>query len=251
MFTPHKFEPVFNGLPSIQIAEQALIDMWYITSIVEMEVGWWCLTRELEDNQFLVEEVFLPKQECHSTTTEIIPEGEFELISHLNAKDVEEGVDIFGPAARVSRMNAWFHSHVNMGTSPSGQDLSQVDFYRKRSALPWFIRGIVNKGGRVELAFYDFRSSLAGTRIEDVPWTVKPMIKAEPVEDPRKAHWREQTKAKVSHLTYQHTHQSKAWENPYSRDYSGYEYGYNYGRRDLDTAQRFVGHGKHKRLTGP
>lgn len=244
MFTPHKFDPVFTGLPTIKIAEQALIDMWHITSIVEMEVGWWCLTRELGDNQFLVEEVLLPKQECHSTTTEILPEGEFELINQLNAKDQEEGVDICGPQARVSRMNAWFHSHVNMGTSPSGQDLAQVEFYRKRCALPWFLRGIVNKAGRVQLAFYDFRASLGGVFIEDCPWSVQAEVKPEPVEDPRKAHWREQTKEKVSRLTYgTNKAWEKPWENPYAHSYGGFDYGYNYGRRDLDVARRYLGPG--------
>ncbi len=238
-FVPHKFETIFHGLPTIKITEEALTDMWYITSIVDMEVGWWCLTRELGDNVFLIDEVMLPKQECHQTTTEITPEGECELIMALNAKDQAESVDICGPQARVQRMRAWFHSHANMGTTPSGQDLAQVEFWRGRANLPWFIRGIVNKAGRVQVAFYDFRAALTGVYIEDVPWEVHAAAKTE-VEDPRKTKWREEAKAKVSRLGV--TMPAATHTPPYtSPDGFGKNYHYgDYHRFFGDEARRYA-----------
>ena len=195
MFTPHVFEPKYNGLPIIRFNENVLLDMWHITQISSIEASWWCTTVDQPDNCILVDELVLPKQKCGAVDSEITAEGEAEVITDFNLRDTESGTSLVGPDARVNRLRGWFHSHVTMGTSPSAPDLAQVEKWRMKAQLPYIVRGIVNKAGRLQVAFYDFRSALKNVYVEDVPWEC---VSAPEVEDSRKARWRAELAAKVS-----------------------------------------------------
>ena len=125
-------------------AVSAQID--YLVEKSALEVGWFGLVRYLEDSHtYLIHRIVIPPQTVSATETDITSENWAKVVNDL----LNEGVD-------TSEMYAWFHSHVNMGVSPSGQDERQVEEYVEHA--PVFIRGIVNKKGasKVDVYYRDF-----------------------------------------------------------------------------------------------
>lgn len=169
-FTPHSFrnrtEYLDRGLPletpKVFITPLALDKMYYYVDIGSKEVGWLGTAVQIGSN-FLVEDVFLLKQKVHSTTTEITNDGlgdfTMEIIQTKPDKEAEH---------IINNLRFWGHSHVNMGTSPSGQDDHQMELFRQRGN-PWFIRAILNKQGRLEITVYDYRR---GIKVTDAEWAV-------------------------------------------------------------------------------
>ena len=84
---------------------------------------------ETKNNRFVISKVYLPKQTRSAAFTKITHDGVAELLT-------TEGVD-------PSKIKAWFHSHVNMGVTPSGVDVTQAK--ELMADAEWFIRGIFNK----------------------------------------------------------------------------------------------------------
>lgn len=99
--------------PEVRVVESAWDDMFYITRKVNGEVGWLGTVERVGDYRFLVTEVFLPKQEVHSTTTEMQPEHMAEFAIELLDSRGEEV---------YSKLRMWGHSHDTMGLGASGQD---------------------------------------------------------------------------------------------------------------------------------
>ena len=60
------------------------------------------------------------------------------------------------------------HSHVNMSTSPSGQDDKQMEVFAD-SNDDFFIRIITNKQGNLRLDIYDFESGIIYEQLKYIP----------------------------------------------------------------------------------
>ena len=104
--------------------------------------------------------MFLFRQEVHATTTEITTEGLNEFAMDLLYE--ENGVEIW------NNMKVWGHSHVNMTTSPSGQDDKQIEVFAE-NAEDFFIRIIANKSGDFRIDLYDFTT---GVIYEKLPYEI-------------------------------------------------------------------------------
>lgn len=168
-FKPHTFatKVEMGDLPIILISPEVLRDMERITQFCDKEVGWLgivergeTITSEsgnvYEDNMvFKIKKVFVPKQSASGASCEISTEGLVELAETLQAED-------------FNNVRLWGHSHVYMGTSPSGQDNVQLDSLMKNVA-DYFIRLIVNKNGKMEFTLF-----LKDLDIEvyDVEWVI-------------------------------------------------------------------------------
>jgi hypothetical protein len=172
-------------LPRVLVSRAAYNRMWHIVDIADKEVGWLGTVQKIKQD-FLIEEVFLFKQEVASTTCEISAEGLAEVAMELMSSR-PDGMDV------CNRLCFWGHSHVNMGTSPSGQDESQMQTFRE-SGHSFFIRGIFNKNGRMEFTIFLYES---GVKIVDTEWTIY-----EPVDDSLRAEIEAEFKAKVSEKIY-------------------------------------------------
>lgn len=122
------------------------------------EVGWLATAQKIDTN-YLIKEVFIPKQDVHATTTEINVDGLGELMTEL-LEDKEHGLD------RYNDLRCWGHSHVNMGVTPSGQDESQMKLFSDNKC-DWFIRMIGNKKGELKVDIFDYKN---GIQLTDVPW---------------------------------------------------------------------------------
>ena len=146
--------------PKIYINIDALNKMREYIRQSSLEIGW-LGTCEKEGNDYFITDVFLFKQEVHATTTEITTEGLNEFA--MDVLQRPDGVDIW------NNMKVWGHSHVNMSTSPSGQDDEQIEVFAE-NADDFFIRIIANKQDDFRIDLYDF---LTGVIYEKLPYTVE------------------------------------------------------------------------------
>jgi hypothetical protein len=116
------------------------------TDICVWEIGWFGYVSKVEGLGFLVEDVYLLKQDAHATTTEIHPEATLEHFSLMTAE-------------QVSKNRLWGHSHVNMGVTPSGQDESQAKEHYA-DCEDFYIRLIMNKKEEFHITVYDMERKL-------------------------------------------------------------------------------------------
>jgi len=214
--------------PSIYFTREAWIKQCHLVDKCLQEVGWFALVDHDErDNSFTITEIVIPKQEVTAAETDIGKEDLADAAMELIAQGKDTG-----------KMYAWFHSHVNMGVSPSAQDEYQVEDFLEDLAdqpeVPAFIRGIQNKKGDLKLDVYYIQHGIAYQNVEfyvlhddDPQWTKD--IDAE-------------IKAKVSERVTQYYNYAGAGGNrPYAgKDKSGVAKG-NEGWRQSDAFQRGYG----------
>lgn len=129
----------------LYILPQAKQKMEMYCDLSEGEIGWLAFVEKFDTQGFLITDCALLKQEVHSTTTEITPEGLLEFWNNT-------------PAEKQSLIKLWGHSHVNMSPSPSSQDNEQMDYFKDNN--PWFIRLITNKKREYYIDIYDYANGL-------------------------------------------------------------------------------------------
>lgn len=145
--------------PKISININAMNKMKEYVRQSDLEIGWLGTSRRV-GNVFYIDDVFLFRQEVHATTTEITTEGLNEFAMELLGE--KNGVEIW------NNMKVWGHSHVNMPTSPSGQDDKQIEVFAE-NAEDFFIRIIANKSGDFRIDLYDFTT---GVIYEKLPYDI-------------------------------------------------------------------------------
>mgnify|MGYP001580031306 CR=1 FL=1 len=177
-----------GGVPTVFITREAYSRMWHYVDIADEEVGWFGTVRVTKYGNYLIEEVFLGEQEVSAAQTEISGDGLAQIGQNL-IDTRPDGVE------QASKLFFWGHSHVRMGTSPSGQDEKQMDEFRE-NGCPWFIRGILNKLGRMEFTIFLWE---AGVKIVDVPWAIY-----EHVDESIRAGIEAEFKAKVTRAVYKY-----------------------------------------------
>ena len=140
-------EPDNLYMPTVYYTEEVWATIRYLVDKCPDEIGWLGLV-DYDGADYLVTEIFVPKQKVSGAETDITA----ETMSNLALEIDELGKDI-------SKLYYWGHSHVNMGVSPSGQDESQVESYLFdkdfNPIVDTFIRGIYNKQGRSKVDVYD------------------------------------------------------------------------------------------------
>lgn len=141
--------------PTISFTREAWVKQCYLVDTCQKEVGWFALVdHDAEANSFTITEIVIPKQEVTAAETDIGKEDLADAAMEL----IEAGKD-------TGKMYAWFHSHVNMGVTPSTQDEFQVEDFLEDLAdqpeVPAFIRGIQNKKGDLKLDIYYIQHGIA------------------------------------------------------------------------------------------
>lgn len=183
-FLPHEFSSrveLVAGLPRILVSREAYEDMFVLVDECPEEVGWLGTVSRV-GNDFLIGEVFLFDQEVHGTTCELTPGGLAEFVGELLSSR-PDGMEV------ANSIRFWGHSHHTMGTSPSGQDESQL---RELAAScgDFFVRGILNKAGRIEFTIV---LASIGVVIRDAGWELwEPQA-----DEARRARWQQEIAAKV------------------------------------------------------
>lgn len=166
-FKPHPFEKRVRqyrqqAIPKIVISREAFAKMWLYVDIAQEEVGWMGTAIRRPNGDFYIPQVWLLKQEVTGVETVLSNEGLSEMAMELLERG-DEGMKDW------DNLRFWGHSHVRMGTRPSGTD-ERTMVMLEEAEHPWFIRGILNKLGRIEFSIFLYESN---TVIEDAPWTVE------------------------------------------------------------------------------
>jgi hypothetical protein len=141
--------------PDIYFTRETWVKQCHLVDKCSKEVGWFALVDYDEtNNSFTITEIVIPNQEVTAAETDIGKEDLADAAMEL----IEQGKD-------TSKMYAWFHSHVDMGVSPSGQDEYQVEDFLEDLAdqpeVPAFIRGIQNKKGDLKIDVYYIQHGIA------------------------------------------------------------------------------------------
>lgn len=129
----------------LYILPEARNKMELYCDLSEGEIGWLAYVEQFDKQGFLITDCALLKQEVHATTTEITAEGLLEFWNNT-------------PVEQQAKIKLWGHSHVNMSVSPSGQDDSQMEYFKDGN--PWFIRLITNKKREYHIDIYDYANGL-------------------------------------------------------------------------------------------
>lgn len=129
----------------LYILPEARNKMELYCDLSDGEIGWLAFVERFEGVGFLITDCVLLKQEVHSTTTEIDPAA---LLDFWNDTPIDQ----------QCKIKMWGHSHVNMAPNPSGQDDSQMEYFKDGN--PWFIRLITNKKREYHIDIYDYENGL-------------------------------------------------------------------------------------------
>ena len=167
LFLPHKFvtkvELLGRRTPRIIVSRKAYSQMWHIVNRARKEVSWLGVCRIIDDD-ILIEEVFLFQQICFNDKTVITPEG---IAQRWQVFLKKYGTEF------CNRIFFWGHSHVYMGTNPSVRDEEQMEKIFSQLGQPVFVRGILNKSGRMEFAIYLYKDRV---KISDAEWTIQDLV---------------------------------------------------------------------------
>ncbi len=147
----------------VRVSEKAQFKQMEYVRQCSGEVGWvgyvvYTFDEESNTHIFRIEDVFLCPQKVTAGTTDFDTSSFADFAQDLieNDPDAEEKLD---------KLLYWGHSHVNMGTSPSGTDTTTLkDFDDGR--LPHFVVAILTKDGKFR---YDVAFFREGLKFTDVP----------------------------------------------------------------------------------
>jgi hypothetical protein len=165
-------------------------------AVCDKEVGW-LGTAEKVGNDYIIDEIFVPKQKVSGTETDISPETVGELLYEIVKKDKDP-----------SKLIYWGHSHVNMGVSPSGQDNKQMEAFLENAT--YFIREIRNKRGDSAVDVFDVEAGY-------IFYGVANQVYMPPISEEEKAAWEKIIKENVTPQYAQHV-QSNYW-NSYQKEF--------------------------------
>lgn len=168
-FKAHSFRPraeLLGRTPRVLISPDAYKRMCLYVEIGALEVGWLGTVTRTKNGDFLIGTTYLLQQDVSPTETILSVDGINALAMSL-CEQGEEGMKA------LSSLRFWGHSHVRMGTSPSGTDEQTMDRFGTEGH-EWYVRGIFNKRGRAEFTIYLFDK---GLRINDAPWDVFDPVK--------------------------------------------------------------------------
>ncbi len=168
--TPPRVEFVFN--------HRAMEKLRALTKECDIEIGALGIVSRLDqgDKQvYKVYDLFVPEQECSPTVTRMTTDGLVNLLRELE----EAWTPILGEEGGWDRAVAikdhltyWWHSHVNMGTTPSGQD--EREFETQSTNRSFFFMSIGNKRGdlhvNVKMAVEGLPANFAQWEIRDIAW---------------------------------------------------------------------------------
>ena len=187
----------------LYILPEARNKMELYCDLSEGEIGWLAYVEQFDKQGFLITDCALLKQEVHATTTEIRAEGLLEFWNNT-------------PVEQQAKIKLWGHSHVNMSVSPSGQDDSQMEYFRDGN--PWFIRLITNKKREYHIDIYDYANGLK------IHMDQADLKTYNPAENELKKQIEDEIKLKVSKKEYKSTasalpakSSSTVWSNSKSK----------------------------------
>lgn len=156
----NRLEILQHRIPKVVMDLEAYKKMRYIVELSNKEIGWLGLVEKQQGNILRIKDVYLFRQQVGATTCEITPEGIEEVV--IDLLQSENGDEL------IENLKLWGHSHVNMATSPSAQDVRQLNSF-EQNGNEWFLGVIVNKSGDFNFTYADY---VTGIKVNNLSWTV-------------------------------------------------------------------------------
>ena len=183
--------------PRIDVSYMAQMKMDMYVEIAQKEVGWYGLVERTGESTFYIHDVYMIEQEVNAATTEIDPMG----LAKLKTTLWKSGIINAENQSKIG-LYLWGHSHVNMGTGPSGQDNSQLESIITTSNPPFFIRLIQNKKGEKNIVlFINNIPMLQSMTIKQPKWSPEPNPAVAELMTQLKAEMKEKVKDKAVYTT--------------------------------------------------
>jgi len=133
-----------SQFPTVIISHKAHSKMWSLVQECDIEISWLSSVTVTDDGDYVIDDVYVPKQTCGHATTEISSDGEAEMIMEMMNS---------GQTSEINKLRCWGHSHVNMHVSSSGTDETQTQSFIDRFN-DFFVRFIGNKDGELSCHVY-------------------------------------------------------------------------------------------------
>jgi hypothetical protein len=162
-FIPHRSPASVRTLyrdPQVVFSRMAIDKIGAYVGLMDKEIAWMSSVRRLENDVYYIDDCYLFGQAVHATTAEIDAELLGRMATEIIMSRPEDGVEI------VNSLRCWGHSHVDMGTTPSGQDETQMEDFADM-VTDFMIRLIANKKGDIRVDLFDYESGLV---YERMPW---------------------------------------------------------------------------------
>ena len=139
--------------PTVFITPNAYIKMRMLVDKTDKEVGWYGIVNQMPglEATYIIEDIVVYPQKVTGTTVEQDEDRMFEFEMSLTTDQVNH-----------KRFHG--HSHVNMGTTPSGVDES---FYQDilSQVTDYFIITVTNKKNEYTTRFYDVANNILYTEV--------------------------------------------------------------------------------------
>jgi hypothetical protein len=191
--------PLVEHVTMTPLAYQKMMEF---TKHCDLEISWLGTVKQ-EGWNLHIEDVYLFKQEVSSGATELDEHAMSKFAEDL-LTDPPDG-DIDKASDLINRIRMWGHSHVKMGTTPSGTDDKTMDEFAenvRNTDMPFMIRLICNKLGSLRIDVYQYDIGVAKMNAK---WSVKYPEAA--LSDTIKSEMRD----KVSRKSYSYQG-NKSWE---------------------------------------
>lgn len=142
---------IYDSRPRVTIDANTYAMVQYATQKVASEVAGWMEVEQNEDGYHIKGDLHIPKQDVGSTHADV------------HQDDMCLMVD------KHDNLYCWWHSHVNMGTSPSNIDFDHIETFSEGN--PFYIMWITNKKGEYDLEVWDTEENIIwdDVKIEVLP----------------------------------------------------------------------------------
>lgn len=141
-------------IPRVYYTPEVWNDIQHLVQSMTKEIGWWNTVEVTENGNYILTDTIIPEQWVSGGETDITKDTLAEAADEL----IEAGVD-------TSKLLAWGHSHVNMGTTPSHTDVTTAMSFRED--VPFLIRGIYNKRNENRVDILDFARNILFEKVDN------------------------------------------------------------------------------------
>jgi hypothetical protein len=146
--------------PVVYFTAETMSKVRYLVQQCDDEAAWFGVVEEVNDNDFLVTQIFVPDQTVTGASVDIDGDAIAKMVH-------QHDIDSY-----FLRYHG--HSHVNMAVEPSGTDQAHILDYLEN--YDWFIRSITNKKGDMRVDVFDKR---VGYAFQNVTYGIWELLQTE------------------------------------------------------------------------
>ena len=133
--------------PVIEFTPEAWIKTVGLVATTSSEIAWHGIVNRIDDLHFVVEDIVMFPQSVTAATVTVDQEEKMKWFC-----DTFKGTD-------RNKVRLHGHSHVDMGTTPSGTDMNSRSFIKEMVNDQYYIFMIINKSYSMNITLYDMKTN--------------------------------------------------------------------------------------------